>query len=163
MRSNGSWRAVRVLGGGLALWGLALSGCESPPAVPKAPPDPERIIAKALTLTPDAEMGRRAFRGWCIFCHGDQYAGEPPTDFDLGEGNPRRFRGYHELSFEEHVAVIVKGYVSPSSGNQNMPAFAMRISPQEIADIAAYERTIMELSGPYRENAPRTWVEGGVP
>ncbi|MBI5136210.1 MAG: cytochrome c [Nitrospirae bacterium] len=128
----------------------ALAAACNAPAPPPRPPDPERVIAAALALEPDQAAGRGVFRAWCIFCHGDQAAGEPPTDFDLGAENPRRFRGY-ELGHREHVEAIVNGFVSHDSGRRNMPAFALRLTPREIADVAAYERTVMALSPAYRD------------
>lgn len=137
----------------LALGALsALAACAEP-VPPPEPPDPERLIAAAMALEGDAEAGRKVFRGWCIFCHGDQAAGDPPTDFDLGRENPRRFRGY-DLGRRDHVTAVVKGFVSKDSGRQNMPAFALRLSPREIADVAAYEQGVMALAPTYNEAPP---------
>lgn len=116
-----------------------------------------------MAQTPDPHAGRVVFRTWCIFCHGDQQAGEPPTDFDLGKENPRRFRGYEALTFKEHVSAIVTGYVSEQSGDRNMPSFALRLTPKEIADVAAYERRVMAMSGPYWEENRRSWQKPQKP
>jgi len=139
----------------LALW---CGACSGPPEAPSAPQEPLKVIAAALALQPDPDRGREVFRESCIHCHGDQASGEPPTDFDLGDDNPRRFRGYAELSHREHIEAVVNGYVSKASGNQNMPAFAMRLTPQQIADVAAYEQRIMAQSGPYVEPKERSWM-----
>jgi len=101
------------------------------------------------------------FQESCIHCHGDQASGEPPTDFDLGDGNPRRFRGYTELTHREHIEVVVLGYVSKASLRQNMPAFALRLTPQQIADVAAYEQQIMAQNTPYEAPLERRWM--GLP
>jgi mono/diheme cytochrome c family protein len=156
MRSNGRWRAVRIALLGAALAGL--TGCPDPPPPPKPPPDADATIARILTLKGDRAHGRIVFRSWCIFCHGDQQAGEPPTDFDLGDENPRKFRGYGDkLSHADHVTAVVKGYVSKHSHHRNMPSFLLRIAPQDIADVAAYERSVMALPGPYVEPEHRVW------
>jgi mono/diheme cytochrome c family protein len=160
MRSSESWPAPPRARAGAALlaaaW-LVAAGCAEPPPPPKPLPDPEQTIAKVLALTGDPVAGRIVFRSWCIFCHGDQQAGEPPTDFDLGDENPRRFRGYHDLTRAEHVAVVVKGYVSKQSHHQNMPSFLLRIPPRDIADVVSYERGIMDITAPYRVPEKRPW------
>jgi len=168
MRSSGPWHApradlghaaraaLRATAAGLVLAGL--SGCPDAPPPIRPPPDPDATIARVLSLTGDATNGRIVFRSWCIFCHGDQQAGEPPTDFDLGDENPRKFRGYADkLDREGHVTAVVKGYVSKESGRRNMPSFLLRIPPQDIADVAAYERSVMVLPGPYVEPEHRVW------
>jgi mono/diheme cytochrome c family protein len=114
-------------------------------------------MERVMALAPDPAAGRIVFRSWCIFCHGDQQSGEPPTDFDLGDENPRRFRGYEDLDREGHVKAVVKGYVSEGSGRQNMPSFLLRLTPREIADVVGYERGIMALTDPYREPERRPW------
>jgi mono/diheme cytochrome c family protein len=168
MRSSGSWHAPRAILGaaaGAVLRGVALgaalaglAGCPDPPPPPKPLPDPDATIARVLSLNGDAVNGRVVFRSWCIFCHGDQQAGEPPTDFDLGDENPRKFRGYSDkLSREDHVTAVVRGYVSKESRHRNMPSFLLRIQPQDIADVAAYERSVMVLPGPYVEPERRVW------
>jgi mono/diheme cytochrome c family protein len=171
MRSSGLWRATRAIlrkaagaalrgaAPGLAVAGLlALFGCPDPPPPPKPPPDPDATIARVLSLTPDPKNGRIVFKSWCIFCHGDQEAGEPPTDFGLGDENPRKFRGLSDkLDLTGHVTAVIKGYVSQESGHQNMPSFLLRIPPQDIADVAAYERGVMALRGPYQEPEHRNW------
>jgi mono/diheme cytochrome c family protein len=157
MRSSVRWPTPSVPVLAAVLAPLALLACAGPPPPPPRPPDPDATIAKVLALTGHPTDGRVVFRSWCIFCHGDQQAGEPPTDFDLGDENPRRFRGYHDLTRDEHVAVLVKGYVSKQSRHQNMPSFLLRIGPQDIADVVSYERTIMDLTGPYQEPVRRRW------
>ena len=154
MKSNGPWRTLKAAAWLLAL-DLALAGCDAPREAAE-PLRAEEVVARSVALTPNPERGRRVFRAWCIFCHGDQATGEPPTDFDLGDENPRRFRSY-DLSFQEHVEVIVSGFISRESGRQNMPAFALRLTPQDIADVAAYEQKIMALSPEYQENPERRW------
>jgi mono/diheme cytochrome c family protein len=163
MRSSGRWRAARAVAGraapALATLGLlALFGCPDAPPPPPPPPDPEATIARVLSLTPDPKNGHVVFKSWCIFCHGDQEAGEPPTDFGFGDENPRKFRGFSDkLDRTEHVTAVVKGYVSKHSGHQNMPTFLLRIPPQDIADVVAYERGIMAQQGPYIEPEHRRW------
>lgn len=136
--------------------GVMLAACSPEPSEPSLP-DPEQVVAGVLALTGDPARGQAVFQGQCIFCHGDQAAGEPPTDFGLGKENPRRFRSYDELSVEDHIRVIVEGYVSKASGRQNMPAFLLRLSPEEIADVAAFERRIMAMEGDYWESSRRSW------
>lgn len=164
MRSSGRWRAARAIplraaapvlvAAGL----LALCGCPDPPPPPQTPPDPDATIALVLSLTPDPKNGHIVFKSWCIFCHGDQEHGEPPTDFGLGDENPRKFRGYaDQLDLTGHVTAVVKGYVSKASGRRNMPSFLLRMPPQDIADVAAYERGVMALRGPYLEPEHRAW------
>jgi mono/diheme cytochrome c family protein len=163
MRSSTSWRtAPRALEGAFraALAGAALlaaAGCTAPPPPRQPPPDPDRTIAEAVALTGDPAAGRIVFRSWCIFCHGDQQGGEPPTDFGLGDENPRRFRGFHDLTRDEHIAVVVKGYVSKQSHHRNMPSFLLRISARDIADVVSYERGIMALTDPYVMPDKRPW------
>ncbi len=161
MRLNRSCRQARRLALlGLVLLGLAIGGCRSE-APPPAPPNVAQVMKKVLAMTPDPERGRVVFKGWCMFCHGDQASGEPPTDFDLGDENPRRFRGFDGLTFEDHVKVILTGFVSKQSGRQNMPAFLLRLTPQQIADVAAYEQGIMKLAPHYTEPERRRWMAPG--
>jgi mono/diheme cytochrome c family protein len=155
MRSSGSWPRVSSVLALAAL--LAAAGCSEPPPAPPPPPDPDRVVAQVLALEGDPKAGRIVFRSWCIFCHGDQQAGEPPTDFDLGDENPRRFRGYDELTRAEHVEVVVKGYVSKRSHHRNMPSFLLRVTPRDIADVVRYERGIMALTAPYDDPERRPW------
>ena len=63
----------------------------------------------------------------------------------------------HDLTRDEHVAAVVKGYVSKQSRHQNMPSFLLRISPRDIADVVSYERGIMDLTEPYRVPEKRPW------
>ncbi len=137
---------------------LFVAAC-SEPAAPPSLPDPERVVERVMLLTPDPERGHGVFKGWCIPCHGDQAQGEPPTDFDLGDENPRRFRGYDKLTHREHVEVIVNGFVSKQSGNQNMPSFLLRLTPRQIADVSAYEQQVMSLPEDYHEPLRRRWME----
>lgn len=147
-----SWRAASWL----LLIPLA-AACSRPEAPPEAY-DPQAVVAEVLAVSPDPEAGRAVFRSWCIFCHGDQQAGEPPTDFGFGDENPRRFRGYQNLIPESHVTAIVEGYVSASSGDRNMPPFGQRLAPQDIANVAAYERWVTELEpGGYWEKSMFSW------
>ncbi len=146
MSRYGYWLLVATL----------LAGCSRDHPV-SAPPDPQQVVIQALAHPGDKGAGELIFKSRCIHCHGDQSAGEPPTDFDLGEGNPRRFRGYQELSREDHVNAVVNGFVNEDTGHQNMPAFALRLTPQQVADVVAYERSIMAKTGPYWEESRRSW------
>ena len=157
MRSNGLWLKCS-----LPALLLVVVACTEPQA---PPPNPEetaaQVIEQVLALAPNPEHGRAVFEEACIHCHGDQASGAPPTDFDLGDENPRRFRGYQELSYAAHVEVVVRGFVSKQSGRQNMPAFVLRLRPQQIADVAAYEQQIMAQSAPYQTPGTRPWM--GLP
>ena len=159
MRLNGRWASCLALG--VALTGLAAVACQPDRPPPPALPDVEQVLAQVLAITPDPERGRVVFKGWCMFCHGDQASGEPPTDFDLGDENPRRFRGFDELSHEAHVKVILSGFVSKQSQRQNMPAFLLRLTPRQVADVAAYEQQVMRMAPEYVEPELRRWMEPG--
>ncbi|MDH5527336.1 MAG: cytochrome c [Nitrospirota bacterium] len=150
---SASWRTAS------ALVLAALSAACTPTQPPAAENyDPRAVVARVLALTPDPEAGRAVFRSWCIFCHGDQQAGEPPTDFGFGDENPRRFRGYAGLTPETHVTAIVEGFVSASTGHRNMPPFGQRLSAQDIANVAGYERWVTELApGAYWERSMYSW------
>ncbi|MDH4228834.1 MAG: cytochrome c [Nitrospirota bacterium] len=156
---SGSCPVVRERGWWWPLLPVALLqvACSAPPQGPP-PYDPQAVTMQVLALGPDPGEGRKVFRSWCIFCHGDQQSGEPPTDFGFGKENPRRFRGYRNLSPEEHVTAIVEGFVSAESGYRNMPPFGQRLSPREIADVAAYERQLMALEpAEYWEKSRFSW------
>jgi mono/diheme cytochrome c family protein len=103
------------------LGALSLSGAAQP-----APADPPAI---ASPVASSAEHGRRLFGQSCAHCHGDDARGngedgDGPDLFGLRIGNAR-------------IAAVIRTGIP-----DEMPSFAKKHGPADIADLTAYLRTL---------------------
>ncbi|HEV7402224.1 MAG TPA: cytochrome c [Chthoniobacteraceae bacterium] len=116
IRSLACQTAFFVAGGSL-LGALCLGHFAEPPSAP-APP-----------LPASAERGRRLFVQSCAHCHGDDARGsgedgDGPDLFDLPIGNAR-------------IAAVIRTGIP-----DEMPSFAKKHGPADIASLTAYLRTL---------------------
>jgi cytochrome c553 len=102
---------------GDSLWLFSLHGTLKPPDSEQETPPPANVAAEAA----DPERGRKIFEDSCSACHGASGKG--------GHGPP--------LSDTRDIEVITQVV---RSGRAQMPAFASRLSEQQIRDVAAYVR-----------------------
>jgi len=114
---------IAVLVAGCSLFGAFGLGSITFTAPTAAPP------AAAPPRPPSAERGRRLFVQSCAHCHGDDARGsgedgDGPDLFALRIGNAR-------------IAAVIHGGIP-----EEMPSFAKKHDPTDIADLTGYLRTL---------------------
>lgn len=124
----------------LVLVAISTAACTGNPSASNVPAD----ASKYTSLKGDATKGRDKYIGSCSTCHGHDGKGLPGLGKDLTTSAFAK-----KISDAELIAFVIKGRVASDPANTtkvDMPPKGGNtiLSDQDIADIAAYLRTLQK-------------------
>jgi mono/diheme cytochrome c family protein len=98
------------------------------------------MLLPAPALAADAAHGEKLFKRLCAGCHGPEGRGNAQTFMPHIDNLTKK--GYIDLLPDEYLAQVIT-YGGPSVGKSSyMPAWGVKLSEADIADIIAHIRTL---------------------
>ncbi len=134
--------AAALLVAGGAFYFIAGRGEETSTAAEPAPGEPIVEVAIPAALSPEAEMGQRAFAATCAACHGENAAGK------MGSGPPLVHKIYEpshhgDMAFLMAVEQGVRAHHWPFG---DMP-MQQGLTRADVVSIVAYVRELQRANG----------------